>query len=510
MPAPPERRFFPRAWLLALLAGGIIFSGRSALVFYAGSPVPYHDQWIAEATHLVVQDAQQTLTWHNFFIPHGDHLIVVTRLIAYALYRLTGRWDMLAEMLVNNALIAAAFGFLLYHALRRFPSIGLALGGLVGAVWLASPLFYASCLWGFQSCVELLVLTAVLQVIATCRLESFDRWWWLASGAALVGVLSFGSGLHAPLTALLSCAYRARHSTVTRPALIGAVAVNLAALAAGTLIILRSPTLGNGGVEPGNVLHTALHAFSWPAMQPDLFGWMLWLPALAATVLFILGRATAGLASYALAVWTALQIASIAYTRSLPTPALAPRYYDIFAVGVVANALLCHGLVTSGKPPPGLRLPLVLMAVLWCGWVGLKGGEFVRSHTIHDVPAMRGYAMGQVGVVGRYYSGEGPAALASARFPVLPYPEPDYLDHLLANPAIKAALPAEITQPGPAGPKADLLKYHWPDQGWVRAKWMRLSLAVFCATAAGYLIAATRRQRSQPGPIPLHPTHETA
>ena len=129
MPAPPERRFFPRAWLLALLAGGIIFSGRSALVFYAGSPVPYHDQWIAEATHLVVQDAQQTLTWHNFFIPHGDHLIVVTRLIAYALYRLTGRWDMLAEMLVNNALIAAAFGFLLYHALRRFPSIGLALGG---------------------------------------------------------------------------------------------------------------------------------------------------------------------------------------------------------------------------------------------------------------------------------------------------------------------------------------------------------------------------------------------
>ena len=510
MPAPPERRFFPRAWLLALLAGGIIFSGRSALVFYAGSPVPYHDQWIAEATHLVVQDAQQTLTWHNFFIPHGDHLIVVTRLIAYALYRLTGRWDMLAEMLVNNALIAAAFGFLLYHALRRFPSIGLALGGLVGAVWLASPLFYASCLWGFQSCVELLVLTAVLQVIATCRLESFDRWWWLASGAALVGVLSFGSGLHAPLTALLICAYRARHSTVTRPALIGAVAVNLAALAAGTLIILRSPTLGNGGVEPGNVLHTALHAFSWPAMQPDLFGWMLWLPALAATVLFILGRATAGLASYALAVWTALQIASIAYTRSLPTPALAPRYYDIFAVGVVANALLCHGLVTSGKPPPGLRLPLVLMAVLWCGWVGLKGGEFVRSHTIHDVPAMRGYAMGQVGVVGRYYSGEGPAALASARFPVLPYPEPDYLDHLLANPAIKAALPAEITQPGPAGPKADLLKYHWPDQGWVRAKWMRLSLAVFCATAAGYLIAATRRQRSQPGPIPLHPTHETA
>ena len=510
MPAPPERRFFPQAWRLALLAGGIIFSGRSALVFYAGSPVPFHDQWIAEATHLVVQDAQHVLTWHNFVIPHGDHLIVVTRLIAYTLYRLTGRWDMLAEMLVNNALISVAFGFLLYHALRRCPSIGVALGGLVAAAWLASPLFYASCLWGFQSCVELLVLTAVLQVIGTCRLEAFDRWWWLASGAALVGVLSFGSGLLAPLTALLICAYRARHSTVARPALIGAVAVNLAALAAGTLIILRSPTLGAGGVEPGNLLHTALHAFSWPAMQPDLFGWMLWLPALAATVFVVRGRAVVGLAGYALAIWTTLQIASIAYARSLPAPALAPRYYDIFAVGVIANALLCHGLVTSVKTRPGLRLPLISLAVLWCGWVGLKGGEFVRSHTIHDVPTMRGYAMGQIGVVGRYYSGEGPAAFASARFPVLPYPEPDYLDHLLANPAIKAALPVEVTQPGPSGPKADLLKYHWPDQGWVRTNWMRLSLAVFFATVAGYLIAAIWRPRSRPGFDPDQPTHETA
>ncbi len=510
MPALPDRRFSSRAWLLALLAAGIIFAGRSALVFYAGSPVPFHDQWIAEATHLLVQEAEHKLTWHNFFIPHGDHLIVSTRLIAYILYRLTGHWDMLAEMLVNNALIAAAFGFLLYHAVRRFPSTGLALGGLVAAVWLSSPLFYGSCLWGFQSCVELLVLTAILQIIATCRMESFDRWWWLVTAVAMAGVLSFGSGLLASLVALLICAYRTRTWTGSRPALIGAVIVNLAGLIAGGLVILRSPTLGARGVEPGNLLHTALHAFSWPAMQPAIFGWMLWLPTLGATALVFRRHSTVWLASYGLAIWTALQIACIAYTRSLPAPALAPRYYDIFAVGVIANALLCHGFVTTVKTPRRLRALVISLAVIWSGWVGLKGWEFARSHIIYDIPAMRTYAMGQIDVINRYYSGESKAALNSVQFPVLPYPEPAYLDPLLANPVIKEALPDEITRPGPAGTKPDLLKYHWPDQGWVRTKWMRLSLAVFYATTLGYLLAAVWRGRNRPESMPVQSTHDTA
>jgi hypothetical protein len=510
MPAQPERRFPSRAWLLAVLAAGMIFAGRSALVFYAGSPVPFHDQWIAEATHLLVQDAEHQLTWHNFFIPHGDHLIVSTRLIAYALYRLTGHWDMLAEMLVNNALIAAAFGFLLHEVLRRHASSGIALGGLVVVIWLSSPLFYGNSIWGFQSQIELLVLTAILQIVATSRLESFDRWWWLATVAAIVGVLSFGSGLLAPLTALLICVVRARTPTGSRPALIGAAAVNLAVLAAGGLELLRSPTLNAGRVEPANLLHTAFHAFSWPAMQPALFGWMLWLPALAATFLCFRRHSTLWLVSCGLALWTALQIASIAYTRSLPVPALAPRYYDIFAVGVIANALLCLGFVTGVKAPRGLRALVISLAVLWCGWVGLKGGEFARSHTIYDVPALRNQAMGQIGVVTRYYSGEGRAALDSARFPVLPYPEPAYLDNLLANPAIKAALPDEIARPEPGGLKPDLIKYHWPEGGWVRAKWLRLSLAVLCATALGYCVVALWRREGRPESTPVQPTQEMA
>ena len=508
MQAEPERRFPVRAWWLALLAGGMIFAGRSALGFYAGSPVPFHDQWIAEATHLLVQDAQHTLTWRVFFIPHGDHLIVSTRLIAFTFYRLTGHWDMLAEMLVNNALIAGAFGFLLLHALRRFPSTGLVLGGFVAAVWLASPLFYGSSLGGFQSCIELLVLTAILQLIATCRMRSFDRWWWLAAAAGVVSVVSFGSGLLAPLAALLICACRARTATVSRAALIGAVTVNLATLGAGALLLLRSPTLGGGSVEAGNVLHTAWQAFSWPAMQPALFGLMLWLPALAATGFVLRRNSTVWLTSYSLAVWTALQIASIAYTRSLPTPALAPRYYDIFAVGVMANALLGLGFTTTIKTPRGLRGLVIALAIIWCGWVGWKGWEFTRSHTVYDIPAMRSYAMGQINVVGRYYSGEGKAAFNSVQFPVLPYPEPAYLDHLLANPVIQAALPVEVTQPGSAGLKSDLLKYHWPEQGLVRTKWLRLSLVGFCAAAVGYVLAAFWHRRNRPGSVPVQPTHE--
>ena len=49
-------------WLLAILLGLLVFAGRSALVFYAGSPVPFHDQWIAEADQLIVPDASHAVT----------------------------------------------------------------------------------------------------------------------------------------------------------------------------------------------------------------------------------------------------------------------------------------------------------------------------------------------------------------------------------------------------------------------------------------------------------------
>jgi len=493
MAAPTDSRPAFRAWWLAVLAGLMVFAGRSALVFYAGSPVPFHDQWIAEASQLLVPDAQHTLTWHNFVIPHSDHLHVPTRLIAYGLFRLTGHWDMLAEMLVNNALIAAAFAYLFHQVRRTTGSRRLGVIALGFGVWLSTPLFYGNCLWGFQSSIELLILTAIVQVVATCTMESLDGRWWLAGLAGVVGAIAFGSGVMASAIAALVCLYRSRQPKAPRPALVAAFLVNLAIIFGGAIIVLRSPSLGQGGARFANIVHTLLHALSWPAMQPSWFALVLWAPAVIASLLLFMRRPPFWLPAYALAAWTVLQIVGIAAIRSVPVLALPPRYYDIFAVGVLANGLLCHGFLVCTEGRRWLRAGAILLTLTWCGWASLKGWEFARSHAIHDVPAMRGYAQGQIDLVQHYYAGGGQAALAAAEFPVRPYPEPEYLGNLLAHPAIKQALPALLTEPPPAGAPPDLLSYSWPGHGPRRYVWFYLALILFAVATAGAGALVMRR-----------------
>ncbi len=492
MGASSESRVGARAAWSGCWLALLVFAGRSALVFHAGSPVPFHDQWIAEAEQLLVHHAQHTLTWHNFVVPHSDHLHVSTRLIAYGLYRLTGRWDMLAEMLVNNALIAAAFGWLYCQFRRTAPSAWVGWAAVPFGAWLASPLFYGNALWGFQSSIEILVLTAVVQVIAAASLRGFDRHWVLAFVAGVIGVISFGSGVFASVIAALVCLVRLREAEAPRRALMAAMVANLAICAGGWLVVRRSPSLGQTGFEAGQILHTILHALSWPDMQPSWFALLLWLPALAATVLIVRGRPGPWLPAYALAGWTLLQIAGVAAIRSAPVPALPPRYYDFLAVGVIANALLCHGLLTTSGGRRALRLAALALTLAWTAGAAAKGYAFARSHTIHDVPALRGYAVGQIELLQRYYAGGGTAVLEDARFPVRPYPEVPYLRGLLDQPVIKTALPADLKTPPPAV-APELTSYRWPADGPRRSTWRSFALGIAgLAFLALAMLAGTR------------------
>ncbi len=136
------------------------------------------------------------------------------------------------------------------------------------------------------------------------------------------------------------------------------------------------------------------------------------------------------------------------------------------------------------------------LVVAWAGWTGLLGWRFARSHTIYDVPVMRGYAQGQTQLIQHYYAGGGPAALEAATFPVRPYPEVGYLDRLLAQPAVRQALPGLLTRPpGDAAP--DLLAARWPDHGLHRATWLWLAVALFNASAAAAALLALWREPAE-------------
>ena len=498
MADPFDRPSPTRAWKLALFAGLIIFAGRSALVFYAGSPVPFHDQWVSEGEQILAHDARHTLTWHNFVIPNGDHLMVTTRLIAWSIFRLTGHWDVLAEMLVNNALLATAFAVLIGFFLNRRSGFLIASIFFVAAAWLASPLFYGNALWGFQSGIALLVLAAVVQIVATSTMEMIGPRWWLALLAALLGSISFGGAFFAPGVCLLVCGLRSRDPLFTRRARVSSILVNLGIVLLGIFLTLRIPSLAGGAPRAGDVLHTLLHALSWPAMHPSWLALVLWLPASIATAGILKIRRAATLVAYACAIWTLLQIVAIALARSAPVPALAPRYYDIFAVGVIANGMLCASFIDAAKGLAPWRAAAVIFALAWGGWVGGAGWMFARSHIVHDVPTIRGFSRGQIELLNRYYAGEGSAALTTAGFPVRPHPDAAQLEKILVDPAIVRALPKILTQAAASSKDRELTAYSWPDgSGPTRRTWLWLCAGLGVVAALGYIFFAAKLRLSR-------------
>jgi hypothetical protein len=238
-------------------------------------------------------------------------------------------------------------------------------------------------------------------------------------------------------------------------------------------------------------------------MYPTWFAWLIWLPSLVVIPIVARARAPAPLAIAALAVWTALQIGGIAVTRSLPVPVLAPRYYDIFAVGIVANGVLGAWFVRASAGRGPILAAAILGLCAWSIYVGFSGWRFARSHTRLDVPAMRAIADGQIDLLQRYYGGEGATVLRSAKFPVLPYPEPAYLENLLPEPAIRNSLPAFIVSPSAGDKGCNLAQRSWPgESGLRRASWLWISLGLGTLALGGYLAVAIRA-------APLQPTQDT-
>ncbi|MDB6126730.1 MAG: hypothetical protein JWM35_626, partial [Verrucomicrobia bacterium] len=360
-------------------------------------------------------------------------------------------------------------------------------------LWLASPLFYGNALWGFQSGIALLVLTAVVQIVATATMETIGVRWWLAVFGGLLGLISFGGAFLASAVCLLICVVRIRDPLFTRRARISAIVANLGIVLLGIFLTLRIPSMAAGAPRPSDVLHTLVHALSWPAMQPSWLALVLWLPALIATAGIFQIRRSTTLVAYAFAIWTLLQIAAIALARSAPVPALAPRYYDIFAVGVIANGVLCASFIAAAKGLAPWRAAALLLAVAWCGWVGIAGWTFARSHVVHDVPAIRGFSRGQIEMLNRYYSGEGMGALTSADFPVRPHPNAAQLEKILADSAIKHALPKLLTEPASSNKDRELTAYSWPgEHGPTRRTWLWFCVALGVVAALGYIFVAVK------------------
>src|SRR6187431_2043111 len=103
----PQKRTFLGGYLAAIAAAALVLGGHLWMVESAGSPVPVHDQWLAEGEMLYVPLVEGHLTMGAIVHPHAEHRIIPTRLLALGLFKLNHQmWDVRLQMTVNAFLAA--------------------------------------------------------------------------------------------------------------------------------------------------------------------------------------------------------------------------------------------------------------------------------------------------------------------------------------------------------------------------------------------------------------------
>jgi hypothetical protein len=146
-----------------------VLAARLWLIQTWGSPLPYWDQWDAEALGLYRPWLLGTFEWSQLFAPHNEHRIALTRLADLALFVWSGEWrpgDQLILNAVLHTLIATGIAVVFIRWLRP---------GWARAAWtgfiiflFALPAGWQNALWGFQSQVyfaNLLALAAMVGLV---------------------------------------------------------------------------------------------------------------------------------------------------------------------------------------------------------------------------------------------------------------------------------------------------------------------------------------------------------
>lgn len=427
----------------ALAAGFLAFSMKLALVHAYGSDVPYWDEWDAIGAELLVPHALGQLHARSFLRPHNEHLLLFTRLIDYSLAVSNGQWDALLEMTVNAVIHAGVCSALLLFARRFVRGARFAAVSIVVTLLFVLAFDRENTLAGFQSQFYLLEWGALgMFLLCVPSAPMSPRWWagWLV-GAASLGTMS--SGFMAAATVLLLLAVSAAIDRRLSARVAAAAALLAVLCVAGLLTIYHVPSHDSFRARsPWVWLVGTASALSWP-----LSGWppafvVLQLPVAVLIVKRLRARQVAGdeAVLFALAAWTWMNAAAIAYGRASLGMAESPRYTDVYAIGLVANVLALAILSVRGSRARAW----VPLALLWIALFSLGLWDQNRraySEVLNGITRVKSQERLHL----RSFLATGNLeVLLSAPPGELPYPRADLLGNLLAVPAMRDMLPMSI------------------------------------------------------------------
>lgn len=409
-----------------------------------GSALPLHDQWDAEAATVLKPWLENSLRWSDLFLPHNEHRMVLSRLLALGLFQMNGQWDALLETTVNAVLtglyaLGIAFGLVrILGSEYRVPVL------LAVTAWLTLPFAHENTLWGFHA-FHFLLFFSFVAIWGLGFFPAFSWNWWTGAIASVLACFSTASGFFASGVIILLEAMRffskRRRLTEIAPTCFLAIAIVALGLSLRVTFLPHEPLKA---ASAGAWVSAFAAALAWPYSAIPLLMVVLYLPWAVSTFLLVRTNALVSRSGiemlFGMGVWVILQAAAIAYARGenghVP---IAPRYQDIVALGVVINALcVLHLLRTVPWHGPLRRTIAFVLGGVWI--VGsLTGASELGLHKVLS-GAGKEALLPMEENVRAYVATHDRKYLAGDK----PYPDAERLANLLDDPSIRRILPTVI------------------------------------------------------------------
>lgn len=441
-PLPALARLLDGWWMWTGAALLLIFGVKLYLIGVLGDPLPYWDQWDAEAAKLFVPYLEGRLRLDDLLSSHNEHRILLTRLLALGVLEVAGNWNVILEMIIGACLHVAFLAQLIW-VLRR-ASLPLMPGMLAALLLLlfAIPADMENTLAGFQSQFYLLTIFSVASIVLLVEAPLLGVRWWLGVIFAVMSYFCMAAGA---LTAVAAGGIIAVQILLrSRPAglAVGAIAI----LGAIALVMLRYTAHPSYHVElqAKSVLQFILafgHSAGWPLPGTVISPLVINAPVIVLAVLSWRRRYPVGHPAWrvlALMAWVGLQCASLAYGRAVgPT---GSRYVDVLALTVVLNfaalLMLLANLDGIRAWVPNWRAAATVWLAVTAGAIVLDAARTIPRQVMADPAAV----LARTEHVVEFIRSGDPAVLRQP-FLHIPYPEPGLLAATLSTPEVRGVLP---------------------------------------------------------------------
>ncbi len=442
-------RFLQRAPAPVLLCAALalfVFFSRAWLIDVWGSPLPFFDQWDAEASALFLPWLRGDLDWDAFFRPHNEHRIALTRLADLLLLSLSGYWNVWGQLFLIAVLHAATAAIVVRPLLTPLAARSRALLLFATAIFFSSTGGWQNALWGFQSQFAFSNLLSIAAIVGTVCAGPFSPRWCFGAFASFLVLFTNGGGVLASGVAFAFAIPKSSGST-RRSRLAGATVLGLIVLLG---LLLRVDAPHHHSLRATN-LHQFLELFSrclaWPWIEHGALALVIQVPLALLLVVRLRQRTPWDLAdrcALGFGGLTLLHAAAIGYSRGAGLAEIGPlsRYLDAFLPGAVAQVYALLQLAASATRP---------VRLLALGWAAIAAAGLIALTEVNlTVHLPRKRLLDRIGIeVVRTYVATGNAAIllndlsASALHPFRPQSVRDVLD----EPLLLAILPPDLRAP---------------------------------------------------------------